>query len=339
MFRFPAFCLLAIAISLQAPTSAARAQQAAASPRDRRLFDFDWRFKPGDVTGAEAQAFDDAAWEKIDLPHDFMIEGKGQAIVPPGGRATGAGRASTLPADPEGPFDPRSPGGNSIGYLNGGFGWYRKTFTMPDSSRNRRVFVEFEGVYMNSEVWINGQSLGVRPYGYSTFEYDLTPHLRFGRDTNVLAVRVNVQQPSSRWYSGAGIYRHVWLTDNRAAARRALGHDRSARRPLPMRWQRSRFGRLSRMTEHRPPSSSSLLLHFSTETGANDPCGTRREDRNKPSLPAAETDCHDVFTTSLAHIAGPSTIPICYTAVTRVYSGSSQHALRRSPHRLRHSHD
>jgi beta-galactosidase len=211
--RFPAFCLLAIAISLQAPTLAARAQQAAASPRDRRLFDFDWRFKPGDVSGAEAQAFDDAAWEKVDLPHDFMIEGKGQAIVPPGGRATGGGRASTLPTDPEGPFDPRSPGGNSVGYLNGGFGWYRKTFTLPETSRSRRVFVEFEGVYMNAEVWINGQSLGVRPYGYSTFEYDLTPHLRFGRDANVLAVRVNVQQPSSRWYSGAGIYRHVWLTE------------------------------------------------------------------------------------------------------------------------------
>jgi beta-galactosidase len=140
-----------------------------------------------------------------------MIEGRGQAIVIPGGRAAGTGRAGA-PTEPEGPFDPRSPGGNSNGYLNGGLGWYRKAFTLPESARGRRVSVEFEGVYMNAEVWINGRSLGTRPYGYSTFVHDLTPFLNFGREPNVLAVRVNVQQPSTRWYSGAGIYRHVWLT-------------------------------------------------------------------------------------------------------------------------------
>jgi beta-galactosidase len=230
--RTLALAILAAALVAQSPAlhamppqASAGAQQVAGdsaatrptAPRSTRLgrerFDFDWRFRPGDVPGGEVAALDDAAWEKVDLPHDFMIEGKGQAIVVPGGRGRGGGRrGAPLPTAPEGPFDPRSPGGNSNGYLNGGLGWYRKTFTLPESARGRRVFVEFEGVYMNSEVWVNGHSVGTRPYGYSTFEYELTPHVTFGKQPNVLAVRVNVRQPSTRWYSGAGIYRHVWLT-------------------------------------------------------------------------------------------------------------------------------
>ncbi|HEX5217520.1 MAG TPA: glycoside hydrolase family 2 TIM barrel-domain containing protein [Vicinamibacterales bacterium] len=176
----------------------------------RVSFDDGWRFKPGESEGAQAPGFDDAAWEPVDLPHDFMIEGKGQAIVVPGGRQGGRGNAN-LPETPEGPFDPRSPGGSGNGYLNGGIGWYRKTFTAPATTPASRVFVQFEGIYMNAEIWLNGEKLGGRPYGYSTFELDLTPRLRAGA-SNVLAVRVYVPQPSSRWYSGAGIYRHVWLT-------------------------------------------------------------------------------------------------------------------------------
>src|SRR5687768_5165164 len=99
-------------------------------PRDRQLFDFDWRFKAGEVENGQAPAVDDKGWERVDLPHDFMIEGKGQAIVVPGGRTGGRG-AENLPTTSEGPFDPRSPGGNSNGFLNGGIGWYRKTFTLP----------------------------------------------------------------------------------------------------------------------------------------------------------------------------------------------------------------
>ena len=184
---------------------------ALAAVRERQLFDFDWRFRPGEVDDAATPAFDDAGWERIDLPHDFMIEGKGQAIVVPGGRGGGRG-AANLPTTPEGPFDPQSPGGSANGYLNGGIGWYRKTFTLSAGAAGRRVFLEFEGAYMNAEVWINGQSLGRRPYGYSTFVHDLTPFAKFGPSPNVVAVKVTVQQPSTRWYSGAGIYRHVWLT-------------------------------------------------------------------------------------------------------------------------------
>ena len=112
----------------------------------------------------------------------------------------------------EGPFESTSPGGSGTGYLDGGIGWYRKTFKLPEDIKDKRVFVEFDGVYMNSDVWINGFHLGNRPYGYSSFQYELTKHLKFGDKKNVMAVRVDVQQPCSRWYSGAGIYRNVRLT-------------------------------------------------------------------------------------------------------------------------------
>jgi len=112
----------------------------------------------------------------------------------------------------EGPFESTSPAGSGGGYLNGGVGWYRKEFTLNENFKNKRVFIEFDGVYMNSDVWINGVHLGNRPYGYSSFQYELTQHLKFGGKKNVLAVRVDVQQPCSRWYSGAGIYRNVRLT-------------------------------------------------------------------------------------------------------------------------------
>jgi beta-galactosidase len=112
----------------------------------------------------------------------------------------------------EGPFESTCPGGSGAGYINAGVGWYRKTFRLPENVKDKHVFIEFDGVYMNSDVWINGVHLGNRPYGYSSFQYELTQHLKFGGEKNVLAVRVNVQQPCSRWYSGAGIYRNVRLT-------------------------------------------------------------------------------------------------------------------------------
>jgi beta-galactosidase len=180
-------------------------------PRQRSLFDFDWRFRAGETRDGQLAGLDDGAWERVDLPHDFMVLGKGDREVAAAGRAL-SWQQQQLPSAAEGPFDPRSPGGSSHGYLNGGIGWYRKTFTLPPGAAGRRVFLEFEGAYMNSEVWLNGQSLGTRPYGYSSFHYDVTPHLKPAGVANVVAVRVQVKQPSSRWYSGAGIYRHVWLT-------------------------------------------------------------------------------------------------------------------------------
>ncbi|HVZ86185.1 MAG TPA: glycoside hydrolase family 2 TIM barrel-domain containing protein, partial [Polyangia bacterium] len=146
-------------------------------------FDAAWKFHLGDVTGAQATTFDDSSWTALDVPHDWSI---------------------SLP------FTQNSPAGAGGGYLNGGVGWYRKTFTLPASSAGQKIFVQFDGVYMDSTVYLNGTQVGARPYGFSSFECDLTAAAKLGA-SNVLAVRVNNQQPSSRWYSGSGIYRHTWL--------------------------------------------------------------------------------------------------------------------------------
>ena len=156
--------------------------------RQTQNFDHGWRFHLGDVPGAQEAKFDDARWRTLDVPHDWSIEGE---------------------------FSEQNPAGASGGALPGGVGWYRKSFVVPRSDTGKVVFIEFDGVYRNSEVWINGQSLGKRPYGYSSFRYELTPRLRYGptpANRNVIAVRVdNSEQPNSRWYSGSGIYRHVRL--------------------------------------------------------------------------------------------------------------------------------
>jgi beta-galactosidase len=164
------------------------------SPRDTTSFDADWKFHLGDATDAQKPDFAATDWRSLDVPHDFSIEG------PPG----------KDPSTMDGPFDKASPAGVHGGALNAGIAWYRKTFTVPETSKGKHVTIQFDGVYMDSDVWLNGEHLGNHPYGYTSFAYDLTPHLKFGAP-NVLAVRVNIVQPCSRWYSGAGIYRHVRL--------------------------------------------------------------------------------------------------------------------------------
>ena len=116
------------------------------------------------------------------------------------------------PITQSGPFSVDSPNGGPQGYTQGGIGWYRKTFPLPAREKARQIGITFDGVYMNSEVWFNGQKLGGRPYGYTSFTFDLTPFARFGKNANVLSVRVDSTGKTSRWYSGSGIYRHAWLT-------------------------------------------------------------------------------------------------------------------------------
>jgi len=154
-------------------------------------FDKDWHFHLGDVADAQQAAFADAGWRTLNLPHDWSIEGK---------------FSKDNPATPEG------------GALPGGIGWYRKTFTVPASSKGKLVYIDFDGVYQKSTVYINGHELGFRPNGYISFRYELTPYLNFG-GKNTIAVKVdNSVQPNSRWYSGSGIYRNVWLvTTNKTA--------------------------------------------------------------------------------------------------------------------------
>lgn len=121
--------------------------------------------------------------------------------------------AVTLPHDwsVDLPFDKYSPSGNRGASLRGGLGIYEKKFVMDESDRNKIIHIIFDGVYMNSTVTINGHTLGIRPFGYISFEYDLTPFLKFDGQANSLVVRVENKQPNSRWYSGSGIYRNVWL--------------------------------------------------------------------------------------------------------------------------------
>lgn len=158
---------------------------ASAASRVTTGFDAGWKFYRGDEEGAFSPLFRDASWRTVNLPHDWSIEGENLRD---------------------------NPGAGSVGYFPMGTGWYRKTFNVPGYSRNKVYSIEFDGVYMNSTVWINGHELGTWPYGYSSFSYDLTPYLK--ASGNVIAVRVdNSAQTNSRWYSGSGIYRHVRLVE------------------------------------------------------------------------------------------------------------------------------
>lgn len=148
----------------------------------KQLFNEGWRFWLGDTLIAKNETFDDASWKKLVLPHDWSIEQK---------------------------FDKEAPAGNDGGYLPTGTGWYRKTFNVPKEANGKKLQLYFEGVYMNSDVYVNGQRAGGHPYGYSSFFVDITPYVKTGK--NILAVRVdNSKQKNCRWYTGSGIYRNVW---------------------------------------------------------------------------------------------------------------------------------
>jgi len=152
--------------------------------RSRVSFNKGWKFFLGDAEKAKNASFNDLKWRGLTLPHDWSIEGA---------------------------FDEKNPAKPEGGGLPTGIGWYRKSFIIPTASAGKLVTVEFDGVYRHSEVWVNGHYLGKRPNGYISFQYDLTPYLKFG-GKNVIAVRVdNSGQANSRWYSGSGIYRNVWL--------------------------------------------------------------------------------------------------------------------------------
>ena len=164
----------------------AAALPAAFPAEAREIIDINrnWRFTLDDDRTYGEPAFDDSGWQRLDLPHDWSIAGA---------------------------YDKRNPSGPQGGFMPCGTGWYRHSFEAPAGSEGNRVFVRFDGVYMKSQVWINGRMVGEYPNGYNSFEYDITPFVR--RDTlNVLAVRVdNSLQPGSRWYTGSGIYRNVHL--------------------------------------------------------------------------------------------------------------------------------
>ncbi len=175
---------LVLILSLLLLTTSTIQGQKGNSVRERLSLDFNWKFQLGDQNSAEKISFDDSNWRILDLPHDWSIEGK---------------------------YDENEPTGSSGGYLPTGIGWYRRSIEISENDLKKKIFIEFDGIYMNSDVWINEHHLGNYPFGYTSFHYELTPYLKTGK--NIIAVRVdNSPQPNTRWYSGSGIYRHVWLT-------------------------------------------------------------------------------------------------------------------------------
>ncbi|MDD5694391.1 MAG: glycoside hydrolase family 2 TIM barrel-domain containing protein, partial [Bacteroidales bacterium] len=152
-------------------------------------FDAGWLFHRGDIEGGENPSLSDTGWRKLDIPHDWSIE--------------------DIPGT-NSPFDSTVVNGVSSGFTRCGIGWYRKHFSVASEAENEKVILRFDGVYMNSDVWVNGYHAGNHFYGYSPFEYDISPWINFSGD-NVIAVRVNNDSVRCRWYSGSGIYRHVAL--------------------------------------------------------------------------------------------------------------------------------
>ena len=166
------------------------------SAKRRVTFDYGWRFLKDSIISAENPDFNDTSWRILDVPHDWSIEDlpgqNGKDII--------------------GPFNKSDVDKMSSGYLTGGVGWYRKSFTVKEEDQGKIIYLEFDGVYMNSDVWLNGKHLGFHPYGYTPFNYDITSFLNPAGEPNIVAVRVRNQGLTSRWYSGSGITRHVWLT-------------------------------------------------------------------------------------------------------------------------------
>ena len=153
------------------------------------LLDSDWRFQKGGALKAEDPKYDDSKWRIINLPHDWSIE--------------------NLP-NSNSPFSQEALSQVNGGFTTGGTGWYRKSFVIPEGQSSKRIVIQFDGIYMNPEIFINGSSLGSHPYGYTSFWYDITRRVKFGKQ-NILAIKVRNEGENSRWYSGSGIYRHVWL--------------------------------------------------------------------------------------------------------------------------------
>ena len=154
------------------------------------LFDTGWKFNKGGLQTGSHPDFDDSGWRTVDLPHDWSIEDI-------------AGTSS--------PFDSSAVGQRSSAFTHGGTAWYRKSFVIDKDAMNKRMYIQFDGVYMNAEVWLNGQKLGSNPYGYSSFWFDISKVVKIG-ERNIIAVKVMNEGENTRWYSGSGIYRHVWLT-------------------------------------------------------------------------------------------------------------------------------
>ena len=183
------FCFISIS-SMTGKIEKINEQKINKKGRSLILFDSGWRFHQGAGEKAEGSDYNDSSWRSLNLPHDWSIE--------------------DIPGT-NSPVDSNAVGGSSTGYFVGGTGWYRKTFYAGTDLKGKIIQLQFDGIYMNAEIWLNGKYLGTHPYGYTSFSYNITGELAPGK-INILAVRVRNEGRNSRWYSGSGIYRHVWIT-------------------------------------------------------------------------------------------------------------------------------
>ncbi len=159
---------------------------------NKQLFNLGWKFYKGGAVGAESYKYDDTDWRALNLPHDWSIEDL---------------------ENTQSPFNEKAISQSSGGFTTGGTGWYRKAFNLDKANKDKLITITFDGVYMNSSIWLNGKLLGGNPYGYTEFSFDITDKVFFDKK-NIIAVKVNNEGENSRWYSGSGIYRHVWLNIN-----------------------------------------------------------------------------------------------------------------------------
>jgi beta-galactosidase len=186
--------ILTMAIMLN--VNAGWSQTATTGKLRTQSFDQGWRFIKANPKGAEKPSFDDSSWRTLDLPHDWSIEDLPNQIKD----------------SISGPFSKASFSKMGMGYTVGGTAWYRKTFIIGKTNEGKTAYLQFDGVYMNSDVWVNGKHAGNHPYGYTSFWYDITPYLNPTGQPNIVAVQVKNEGINARWYSGSGIYRHTWLT-------------------------------------------------------------------------------------------------------------------------------
>lgn len=285
------------AISLLLACSAAVPLRAA-PVRERRNFDDAWKFHRGDLPGAEAPAANDSAWRPVRLPHDWSIEG---------------------------PYDPADASGT--GYLPGGIGWYRKSFALDESLRGRKVFLDFDGIYRDSDVWINGHHLGHRPYGYSSFEYELTNWLRFGSARNIVAVRADHSTiADSRFYTGSGIYRHVWLV---VTAPVHVDHWGTYVFTPVVNDEQALVSVETTVVNQTGSAAPIRLTTFIEDAGGHDVASASSQ---------ASLDASRVFEQQMA-LPKPRLwsleSPVLYTAVTRVYTGDTLADESRTPFGIR----
>ncbi|QKJ30744.1 glycoside hydrolase family 2 protein [Mucilaginibacter mali] len=298
-------CLRSLVFLLSGLLLVCSANAQTTSGRAIRNFDKNWRFIKQDAPGADNPAFDDAQWRKLDVPHDWSIEG---------------------------PYDQANPTGSGGGYLPAGIGWYRKSFTMDAADVKRKISIEFDGVMSNSEVWINGFYLGKRPYGYISFAYDMTGHLNFGNKPNIIAVKVdNSNQPASRFYTGSGIYRHVHLI---STANTYFDHWGVYIKPLQVSAQKATVH-----VEAKVINQSSAGGTYTLQTTLIDPAGkTVKTQESKQTIAAGQTvDYKQDIPVSDPQL-WDTEHPRLYKVVTKILSGSTVADAITTPVGIRDAH-